>query len=294
MAQTKKTATKQKTINATTKKVAKPKTEVAPEVVVKEVPVQYPNAKEPAREVLVVIPYLKSGAQGRELEFAIRGWLRHFKEDFKLVVIGDKPNFEFSENIDFVLCPRVPVHSTMCTKHLDWINKIKKIISLYPEYGSVIWACDDIYAVNDFGLPEVQLLKQHEPEMVGDLKNKNRFIQDMARTREALVACGRPYHNYTTHLPYYFDFEKLLELIEKFSMTKTSYVVENLYYNYFFPTRIPLQMNLLYDNLRCGIWRANPRMEIVREAFQKKVWINNSPEGYLPELVKMLDAHYKK
>ena len=38
---------------------------------------------------LVVIPYLASAAQGRELEYAIAGWRRHFKEDFLIVLTGE-------------------------------------------------------------------------------------------------------------------------------------------------------------------------------------------------------------
>lgn len=248
------------------------------------------------KKLLVALPYLKSEAQGRELEFAIYGWLRHFKEDFKLVIIGDDPGFldKFSEQVEFVECKRVPVHPTLCTKHLDFINKMKKIIALYPEYGAMIWTFDDVYAINDFGLAEIQLLKQNQQEMYGDLRDKNRFIQDMARTRDTLVAEGKSTRNYTTHLPYYFEFEKLLELIDKFDMSNTSYVVECLYYNYFYPNRVPLQLNIMFDNIRCAIWRSNPRMEIVRAAFEKQIWIVNSPEGYIPELVKLLDEHYKR
>lgn len=304
MAQTKKTATKQKTISKTSTACSLENnaenvqnvTGTPTDDLRNELPAAAAENKVAENKVLVVIPYLKSQAQGRELEFAINGWLRHFQENFRLVIIGDDPGFldNFSDQVEFVECKRVPVHPTLCTKHLDFINKMQTIIALFPEYSAMIWTFDDVYAINDFCLADVQLLKQHQSEMEGNYQDKNRFIQDMARTREVLVAESKPIRNYTTHLPYYFEFEKLLELIEKFDMSKTSYVIENLYYNYYFPSRIPLQLNISFDNMRCAIWRSNPRMEIVRAAFSKQIWIVNSPEGYIPALVKLLDDHYKK
>ncbi len=45
------------------------------------------------KEILVVIPYLASAAQGNELELAIAGWRRFFKEPHRIVIVGDCPSF---------------------------------------------------------------------------------------------------------------------------------------------------------------------------------------------------------
>ena len=37
----------------------------------------------------VLIPYIRQESQGNELELAIAGWIRHFKETFRITVIGD-------------------------------------------------------------------------------------------------------------------------------------------------------------------------------------------------------------
>ena len=39
--------------------------------------------------------------------------------------------------------------------------------------------------------------------------------------------------NYCTHYPVYFNFNKLEEIIRKFKLEKESYVLENIYFNYY-------------------------------------------------------------
>ena len=43
---------------------------------------------------LVVIPFKAGEAQGNELMLAIRGWMKHFKEQFRIVVVGDVEDLE--------------------------------------------------------------------------------------------------------------------------------------------------------------------------------------------------------
>ena len=76
-------------------------------------------------------------------------------------------------------------------------------------------------------------------------------------------------------------------------MQDISYVMEDLYYNIYYPTRIPLQMNIDFDNLKCGVYRANPRLEYLKRALHKQIWIQNSPPGWIPPLEQLLKEHYQ-
>src|SRR5690606_7790263 len=46
----------------------------------------------------LLIPYLKSEVAGEELRYALRSWEQNFKEDFQVVVIGDREDW-FSPEI---------------------------------------------------------------------------------------------------------------------------------------------------------------------------------------------------
>ena len=94
-----------------TRKPRAPKQEVpavaAPMEGAAEGTVMQATVPEYENKVLVVIPYLASAAQGRELEFAVAGWRKHFKENFLIVVVGDYHKVcSTGDDIFFIPCPR--------------------------------------------------------------------------------------------------------------------------------------------------------------------------------------------
>ena len=58
-----------------------------------------------------------------------------------------------------------------------------------------------------------------------------------------------PTIDYTTHYPYYYEFSKLKEIWDKFDMRSESYVLEDIYFNYFSHPE-PIQVNCI----RLGVW----------------------------------------
>lgn len=258
----------------------------------------YENMEEKKRKpgkdpVLVVIPYCSAGAQGRELEYAVAGWRRHFKEDYLIVLAGE--NHPITETGDDIICvesERVPPSPGNYRQHLDYVSCFKKVRAAFPKSKGFIFVADDCYAVNDFDLTDVKLLKQKADDMGGDPNSTNGWQRDKARTRAKLIEGGYPTRNFTTHIPQWFEWDKLEALWDKYDMGNTSYVMEDLYYNIYYPTRIPLQLHIDHDNFKCGVYRRNPRIDIIRRAFKKQIWITNSPEGWIPALDMMLAEYY--
>ena len=243
---------------------------------------------------LVVIPYCSDGAQGRELEYAVAGWRRHFKEKYLIVLVGDHhPVCGTGEDIVHLPCPRVPpCGDSNYRPHLDHVHKFREVRKHYPDADGFIYACDDMYAVNDFDISDIKLLKQLSKDMKGDAKSKNGWQRDMARTRALCVKEGFPVRNFICHLPLWYDFAKLFALYDRFDLDHTSYVVENIYFNMYYPQKIPFELNLEQDNLKCGIYSKDFPVETIREAFRKKIWISNSPDGWSAELDAMLKEYY--
>ena len=167
---------------------------------------------------VIVIPYFAAGAQGRELEYAVSGWRRHFKEPYHIIVVGDyHPICDTGEDITFIECPRIgAVPATEYRPHLDMVNKFAKVMELYPELEGFIYACDDMYAVNDFDMVDVLALKQREPAITSSLTDASAWKRDNARTRELLKKEGLPYRNYICHLPVYYETKKLKEIYDKY------------------------------------------------------------------------------
>lgn len=244
-------------------------------------------------KILVVIPYCSQGAQGREIEYAVAGWRKHFKEDYLIVLAGeDHPVTKTGDDIMCIESKRVEPIQGMYRQHLDYVSCFKKVHNAFPDSKGFIFVADDVYAVNDFDMSDVLTLKQKADVIQDYVAPLNGWQKDKIRTRELLKREGYPIRNFTTHLPQYFEWDKMEALWDKYDMEHNSYVIEDLYYNIYYPTRIPLTLHIDHDNFKCGVYRPNPRMNYIYDAFKKKIWIQNSVEGWIPALDKILSNYY--
>lgn len=243
--------------------------------------------------ILVVIPYLASAAQGRELEYAVSGWRKHFKEPHHIVIVGDyHPIVDTGDDITFIECPRVEPVEGQYTCHLDHVHKFRKVREMFPDHKGFIYACDDMYAVNNFTMVEVLLPKVVQRDMGGDFNSSNPWQRDMAKTRLLCVNHNLPLYNYVCHLPVYYEWDKLLAIYDQYDCDHQSYIVENIYFNTYFADRVPFVLDFDKDNFKCGVYRSNPRIWCIENALKSKIWIQNSPEGWIRELDEILSKHY--
>jgi len=244
-------------------------------------------------KVLVVIPYCSEGAQGRELEYAVAGWRRHFKEKYLIVLAGEyHPIVETGDDIVCIESERVPEKEGQYRQHLDYVSCFKKVRAAFPQSKGFVFVADDCYAVNDFDMIDILVLKQQSEELPDVPMPFGGWAGDRQKTRDRLLKDGYPIRNYTTHIPLYFEWKKLEDLWARYDMENESYVFEDLYFNIYYPTRIPLQLDVNYDNFKCGIYRSDPNIHKLRRAFKKQIWITNSPIGFVPELREMLEEYY--
>lgn len=243
-------------------------------------------------KVLVVITYLTKEAQGRELEFAIAGWRRHFKEDYLIVLTGENlPRFD-GDDIAYVESPRVPDSPGNYRSHLDYVSCLRKVRQSFPDREGFILVADDCYAVRDFDLADVKALKYLNDTIDYDPQSPNAWRRDKMRTKHVLQANGYPQRDFTTHLPIWYEWEKLERLWDDFGMDKTSFVVEDLYHNIYYPVAGAAKLDEDSDRYKCGVYTTRPDPLRLRHALDNKIWITNSPMGYVPSLVELLEKYY--
>lgn len=254
-----------------------------------------PNLNITADTIVVGIPYLDSGAQGNELECAVAGWLRHFKERFRLVIIGDRtPIVDACPEIDFLECPRIQDVPGEYLPALDIIRKMQYLHENYPESDGCIWAADDIYAVNDFDFADVRFLKMLPTALTFASDDPNPWKRMMARTAMALKEQGLPTRNFAVHLPCWYEWDKLEEIIGRYDLRRRSLSVQSLYFNTYFARRVPFTLNRETDNIKYGVYTHYPNVKEIEQAFRTKIWLNNSVTGYDGVLMKLLADHYRK
>lgn len=240
--------------------------------------------------VLVVIPYLASGAQGCELELAVKGWRKHFKEKYHIVVVGDyDPIVDTGDDITFINCPQIPAVPGQYRPHLDHVHKFREVRKHFPDSKGFIYTCDDIYAVGDFTLRDVMIPKMpvrgfffgitHSFGGVPD------WLSDKQKTGELCFRAKLPVRNWVCHLPVYYEWERLLDMYERYNCDNISYIAENIYFNEKYPDEIDAFDEMeFHDEVKTEKITLRPLGEVQ--------WISNSIGGWSKELEQTLRNHY--
>ena len=241
------------------------------------------------QEILVVLPYKQNGAQGNEIKHALRGWKKFCQFKYHFVVIG-----EFNEElrnefpwVEFIYCESLPKIESQYNQHINVQNVMEIVMNRYHHiYDGFIWMVDDNYAIKPFTLEDITTIHYLSTNFVGRKDQPTSFWNhDKWKTRQLLDREGLSHINYTTHYPCYFEFNKLKEIWDRYNMRNESYVLEDIYFNYFSHPE-PIQVNCI----RLGIWN---KMDFDRK-FQDAVndpnikFICNSVEGWSKELEQEL------
>ena len=247
-----------------------------------------------ANPILVVIPYCSDGSQGRELEYAVAGWRKHFKEDYLIVLAGeDHPITKTGDDIVCVPSPRVEAREGQYRQHLDYVSCFRKVHEAFPKSKGYIRVADDCYAVRDFDMQDVLTRKCISHEVgINPFATPGSWAGDQRKTRDKLLADGYPVVNFTTHLPQWFEWKKIEALWEKYHMDETSYVDELLYYNIYEGNRAAINVHSEDQPYKCGVYRSNPSIDYIERCIGKRIWITNSPDGWVPQLDAILNKYY--
>lgn len=246
------------------------------------------------QKVLVVIPYLDRGAQGDELVYSVAGWRKHFKEDYHIVIVGDKhPITDTGDDISFINCPRVkwPGKGNYWA-HIDHVNKFRKVRLFYPESRGFIYTCDDIYAVHDFTMDDVIRPKVRCREIKGSYHHHNSWVVDNYKTRKRLEKEGLPAMNWVCHLPVYYEWDKLFAIYDKYHCDTTSYVVEQLYFNTYFADSDFIVIEEEPNDYQFKLWNKETSIDDFKNAIGEKYWLCNSVRGWTLEMEDVLKAYY--
>lgn len=243
---------------------------------------------------LVVLPYSQRGSQGEELDLALTGWKKFCQFDYHFVVIG-----EFDQSlqtkypwVEFIYSKQLPKKEGQYNQHLDVQYCMRKIMDRYKNmFNGFIWITDDNYAIKPFTLEDITTIHYHSDSFKGYEKSPTSYWNhDKWKTRQLLDKENLPHINYTTHYPCWLEFSKLREIQDKFNMLEESYVLEDIYFNYFTHSE-----PILDNNIRLGIWD----QKIFKEEFQKALdnpdikFMCNSVKGWSKELEKSLKLIYE-
>jgi len=237
-------------------------------------------------KVTVCIPFVAEFAQANELQLALRGWEKHFKEDFNVVIIGNRLPW-MSKELDVIECKRIGDNPPV-----DVANKMLLAIDSELVTEKFIWANDDQYLVSPSILADFETLK-----CTGQLEGANfgssLYQRNKKKTYELLKKAGKSTWDYSSHTPFVFEKEKLKELIVHFKMTEEAYLIATMYFNWVFNGFVPYNAEsraaLLNDNLKVGVYRANADFDLLKNLIPGKKIVNNSERGWTDQFAQILN-----
>lgn len=243
-----------------------------------------PDVVSAAKEICLVIPYLKEAAQGGELMYALRSIGKNFPAGVKVIVIGDAEPW-FSEEVVHI------AHSkTSDNPQIDTLNKILELITSSEVPDDFIFSNDDIYFVSPVELCDIQVLKTYG-KIIGD--EKTVYGRNKLRTIKLLDKEGLKLRNFDTHTPFYFNKEKLVEMFEKFPEAQTDGVLlYSLYMNLHYPNHIAVDIDNLTDNWLLRLIRANAAKSDFDKYISNKKFLNNAEGGFGELLYNYLEENF--
>lgn len=201
---------------------------------------------------------------------------------------GVRRGFTFGD-LTFINCPRIVPVPGEYTPHLDIVHKFREVRKHFPESKGFIYTCDDIYATADFTLDEVRIPKHPEtgPYIIPyDWKsNAADWWSDRGKTAELCYKEGIPTRDWVCHLPVYYEWDKLIEIYDKYDCDHVSYIVENIYFGLEYGAGLSYPAKDYRDEVKS----ANPGG--IRPVGSVP-WITNQNCGWSKKLEDILMKHY--
>ena len=249
---------------------------------------------------LVVIPYIGE-SQGCEIELAVAGWRQHFKDPYLIVIIGEADEHVKNiiggdeltvqcEDVLFLPCSRVEPIDGQYMPHIDMVNKFNLLRNFFPQSEGFIYTCDDIYATQDFTMEDI--LKPKHPEIGPyfepyDWHGKHHgWWEDRGKTAELCVKEGLPVRDWVCHLPVYYDWNKLIDIYDKYDCYHNSYIVENIYFGKEFGDQPSIPAISLRDDVRTS------NASELHIPIGSRMWVTNGTCGWSEKLENLLKEHY--
>lgn len=241
----------------------------------------------------IVIPYILGPDDCFELRYALRSIDKFLVGEHKIILIGQKPGW--IKNVEFI--EKSPVTGIKYGRWFDLHEKIQSACLYDEKEEGFVYTYDDVFFLKETTLEHIK-----RPIAVQDLaKVTKRFANKTAsydwqfllwKTCDQLLSEGLPAYNYETHLPRYFDKQKMLEVFEKYDCLIDPWQISTLYYNNTQPEIIPTL--LLSDppiNYKAGIYYAADYPSILKEVKGKQI-LNISPKSYDVAMRKFLQDRF--
>lgn len=237
----------------------------------------------------IVIPYILGPDNGLELKYALRSFEKYFKDEYKICLIGDIP--DWCVNVYHI--PQPPIEDNMpFVRFRDTLSKLHTACNTPEISPDFIYSYDDIYLLKDIYTKDiVQPLaiadKSLEPPSQWFVKSDagTNWKKLLIKTLNLLREENKPIYNCETHLPRYYNKQRVLKLYKKYGLLTNPYMFSSLYFNNYFKTiKVLSQLN----TFKAGIYQPLKEAAILRSCQFAKI-MNVGKPAYNQDLKSALN-----
>jgi hypothetical protein len=175
----------------------------------------------------VFYPYFEREAKWNELIYSVRSLEKHFKEEFRVFIVGDLP--KNITGVTHIPHKRSEGMKENCT--FDAITKLLLYLN-HPDAGlHFIRMYDDICLINDVSGKEIARIKAISFHNEIPAHVRGTWSEQLKRTIAAVRAKGYPGINTESHFPEAFIGPYMKEIIQDYSALENRLLTSTLYYN---------------------------------------------------------------
>ena len=240
----------------------------------------------------IFYPYFETESTWHELRYSLRSIEKHFKFEFRVVIVGDLPQWINPDSVLYI--PHARVEGIQENTLYDAITK-QLIFNAHPDTSLYfVRMYDDIYILKDVDIIEIGTFKamyayDQVPERFGT------WWGQLYHTLDVLREKGYPGWNTETHLPELFNKEKLQWVINIYGALEKRLLTSSLYHNTFFPFTNPKLYSKefaiqFYDNIDNPFYTSSEGD--LAEKCQGKTYLNHNNAGLNDNLKHFLFTRF--
>lgn len=239
----------------------------------------------------VVYQYINGPSKWEELRYSIRSIEKHLKEDFRVWIVGDMP--EWMKGVTHIPHKRIP--GEWMTNCYDQNRKLEAVIN-HPEVGNdILWMYDDMYLVRDCKKQDLDCFAviNHFDKL--DHGSSGVHKELLRQTLLELKKHGKSLYNCETHTPRLYSKHLLKELVELYNPTDNRFLFSTLYFNHVF-SELPPRVLTKEDDYKASFFGGRDNYSFkpktkqeIKDILSGKRFLNFNDEGLSVYLIEVIE-----
>lgn len=272
------------------------------------------------RDFSVVIPYMVNGAIWNELRYTLRSIDKNFDFNYDVTIYSDKP-IDWIKNVTVKIIdrwypPMLAEKKFGGKKHYenyyDVLHKLKTLSLDNDLSNEVLYVYDDVLLLKKQDKDQIKTIYAggtYDKEKTYWENPRNKWTRTVFQAIRKVKGYGKVFL-YETHLPRYFQRDKMRELFKLFPIDNMDipYSPATLYYNYFYDRPDVMYRDEDVDgqlnnpikagfyglpNFLCDSFPSRTAQQ-VKEFADDKLWINYNNNGLSEPLKEWIQKQFPK